>query len=312
MTESTDAPADGASAREVVARTDHDGIAVRKVATMHGGDAVAVYFSIRSTRESRCTVRIVDAIPEPLRGQEVEFHPKYDPVNWTRADGDVVYAATIPADSNRTTVYGVVVDDASQLQLFTAEPTVEITDRDPSESTSRSVDTGADFTFDDADDSVDTPDATVREDDPDLQAVEDGSDRGEPPDDEGEDPVESLVDEVRRRELTSAERRALREALGLEATESVHSRLDGLREEVESLRDEATAGDSQAADIDRLEAEIEALSRTLEDRYGSLAASVESLENAVDREARWRAQLQDSLEFDPGGSPDRSRDVERW
>jgi hypothetical protein len=128
MTESTDRPADSPAAREVVARANHGGIAVRKVATMHGTEAVAVYFSIRSIRDDRCTVRIADAIPEPLRGNEVEFHPKYDPVNWTLSDGTVVYAAMIPPDANRTTVYGILVDDPSQLELFSAEPAVEVTD----------------------------------------------------------------------------------------------------------------------------------------------------------------------------------------
>ncbi len=63
MTESADAPTDRPSAREVVARANHEGISVRKVATMHGAEAVAVYFSIRSIREDRCTVRVADPIP---------------------------------------------------------------------------------------------------------------------------------------------------------------------------------------------------------------------------------------------------------
>ena len=300
MTESTDVPADASPAREVVARASHDGIAVRKVATTHGNDAVAVHFSVRSAREDRCTVRIADAIPRPLRGHEVEFHPKYDPVNWTLAEGTVVYAATIPPDSSRTTVYGVVVDDPDQLDLFAAAPTVELSDREPAGSAD-----GAAFTFDDEEATSKTADrSNPPDEEPAREPVPDGQAAlAEPRDGDDRSVVESLVSEVSRRDLDADERRALRRALGFEGADTVDDRLNDLREEVRALREQVATGDRQAAEIDRLESRLDALSKSLDDRYGSLAASLEALEDAVDREVRWRSQLRQSIGVDPHDDP---------
>lgn len=342
MTESADAPSGHTPAREVVARANHEGISVRKVATMHGAEAVAVYFSIRSNRDDRCTVRIADAIPEPLRGNEVEFHPKYDPVNWTLADGTAVYAAKIPPDSSRTSVYGIVIDDPGQLELFAAEPSVEITD-------SRSVGAGGGFSFSGAgstpadptegseagDDPTDRSDAPEwledagSDDEPDEETP-DGSDQADEPTDverpsygpyfggpgieldgtedfglrpnrEGsrDSVVEALVSEVRRRDLTADERAALRKALGVEGADSLEARLDALRAEVETLRDEVAAADRQAADVDRLEGRLESVAESVEAGQRELAETVDELEVAVAREARWRSELRDNLASEP-------------
>lgn len=298
MTESTDRPADSPAAREVVARATRDGIAVRKVATMHGSEAVAVYFSIRSNRDGRCTVRIADAVPEPLRGNEIEFHPKYDPVNWTRADGTAVYAAEIPPDANRTTVYGIVVDDPAQLELFSAKPAVEVTAPDaPGQLRAEEVPEDGSFSFGPADDSGTGSDEAAA--DPSGERNPDA--RPEPTDADDATPsaVESLVSDLRRRDPTDAEARAVREALGLEGLDTVHDRLESLEAAVEALREEVATADRPAADVDRLESRVEALSTALDRRFASLAADLEDVEAALDREARWRSQLCDSLQHDP-------------
>lgn len=299
MTESTDQPSDSPAGREVVARADHDGIAVRKVATMHGSEAVAVYFSIRSIRDDQCTVRIADALPEPLRDHEVEFHPKYDPANWSRSDGTVVYSATVPPDANRTTVYGVVVDSPDHLALFTAEPAVEVNPNDPPGSSSPSGSDDGSFTFGPTEDAAES---TAEE-----SAVT-GSGRGssgtdaagratQPAAEPGV--VEALVSEVRRRDLTDPERRALRGALALDSDEAAEPRLDALRQEVEALRDEVASADREATDVDRIESRVEALSESIDRRYASLTDEIEALAAALDREVQWRSRLRDSLEFDP-------------
>lgn len=296
MTESTDRPSDSPAAREVVARASHDGIAVRKVATMHGAEAVAVYFSIRSIRDDRCTVRIADAIPEALRGNEVEFHPKYDPVNWTESDGTVVYAAMIPPDANRTTVYGILVDDSSQLELFSAEPAVEVTDSGRGTSSSDAGSGEESFSFGAADEaSTEGDDAAADRE----RSRETPPERAGTPEDDP-DPVGSLVSELRQRDLADDEARAIREALGLEGLDGVNDELDSLREAVDSLRDEVASADGPAADVDQLESEVEALSTALDRRFASLSAELEDLETALDREARWRTQLTESLTNDPG------------
>lgn len=301
MTESTDQPSDSPTGREVVARADRDGIAVRKVATMHGSEAVAVYFSIRSNRDAGCKVRIADAVPEPLRGREVEFHPKYDPANWRRADGSVVYAATIPPDANRTTVYGVVVDGPDQLGLFSSEPVVEVTPNAGSTGQSGSDDGSFSFgTLEDEADSMtepagEEPRSTGSDRRPEGSAADEGvhqmaTDSGV---------FEALISEIRRRELTDLERQALREALGMDGIDDIQTQFARLREEVGTLRDEAVTADRQAADVERIESQVEALSEALDRRYASLTDDLENLETALDREVRWRSRLRDSIEFDP-------------
>lgn len=299
MTESTDHPADSPAAHEVVARTSRDGIAVRKVATMHDSEAVAVYFNLRSNRDDRCTVRITDAIPEPLRGKEIEFHPEYDPVHWSQADGTVVYAAAVPPDADRTTVYGVLVDDQSQLDLFSAEPAVEVDANETADSTPNGSDGGS-FSFGRPEHATDSTTEEPVASDLDTESPTSGSTgRAEQAtDDSGI--VEALVSEVRRRDLTEPERTALRKALDLDGFEAVQSELEALRETVETLRDEVAAADRQAADVDRIEAQVETLSEALDRRHASLTDDLEQLEAALDREARWRSQLRDVLEYDPG------------
>lgn len=302
MTESTDHAADSPAAHEVVARTTRGGIAVRKVATLHGSEAVAVHFKIRSNRDDRCTVRVAETIPQPLRGNEVEFHPKYDPVNWSQTDGTVVYAATVPPGANRTTAYGIVVDDPGQLDLFSAEPAVEVDANETTDSAANGSDGGS-FSFGTPEDAAKSTTDPTDEDpvvsDPEPVTTTDPTGRADrPADDSG--PVAALVSAVRRRDLTEPERATLREALDLDGFEAMQSELDTLRETVETLRDEVAAAERLAADVDRIESQVEALSETFDRRHASLVDDLEELEAAIDREARWRSQLRDSLEYEPG------------
>lgn len=315
MSESSDAPGDSDPSDEVTARVVTDGVAIRKTASPHGDDAVAVYFTLQSLRDSRCTVRIADAIPGPLRDHTVEFHPRYDPVNWTRADGTVVYAATLSPDANRTTVYGVAVDDLAQVELFGAEPAVEVfedvTPEEfggvPADASPGSFEFDAEPTADDAS----TEDRAAVPSEAASFATDAGSvsqrtrfepgKTGRPASDPGSDrPIESLVAAVRRRDLTEPERRALRNALGIDDSPSIRRELGSLREEVSALRDEVASADRQAADVDRLERRLESLSTDLED-----------LKATVEEEVRWRTKLQRSLGADPEAvGPDRDRESE--
>ncbi len=264
----------------------------------------------------------------------MEFHPKYDPVNWTLADGTAVYAATIPADSSRTTVYGIVVDDPGQLRLFGDEPTVEITDGESA---------GGGFSFQGASSQpLDEPEwegAEAADADPDTNPERGESDGREAADPEGEESeespygpyfegpgieldgtqdfglgdaprsgsagdstVESLVAELRRRELAEEDRAVLLEALGLEEAGPMERRLEALAAELDALRDEVAGADRQAADVDRLEGRLEAAESVQE----ALASAVAELEAELEREARWRSRLRKSLaEEHPPADPDR-------
>lgn len=326
MSESSDAPGDPAPSDEVTARVVTDGVAVRKTANPHGEDAVAVYFTLQSFRDGRCTVRIADAIPEPLREHTVEFHPRYDPVNWTRADGAVVYAATLSPDANRTTVYGVAVDDLAQVELFAAEPAVEVFEDDTPEEFGGvpANDSEGSFDFDagttDRDASAEDRPAVTSE--AASYATDDGSPSqrtrfdpgrtGRPtPGRDPDRPIESLVAAVRRRDLTEPERRALRDALGIDEPGPATGELESLREEVGALRDEVASADRQAADVDRLERRLEALSGELDDRYESLSADLADLQESLEQEVHWRTELQRSIGADPEASePDLDRESE--
>lgn len=314
MSETSDRPSDSSPSEEVTTRIITDGVSVRKAARPHGSDAVAVYLTIQSIREDSCTVRIADAIPEPLRGNQVEFHPRYDPVNWTRVDGSVVYAATLAPDANRTTVYGILVDDPGAVERFSAEPAVEVFDDENTASfdATGSGDADGPFDFNPGDkpsegagataDGAPAGDVTTRqraEADSARPSLERDGTARPGRDAETPDPVESLVAAVRRRDLTDAERLALRNALGVDGSEPPDGRLESLGEAVETLRDEVASTDRQAADVDRLERRLESLSNEFEERFESLSADLDALHETIEREVRWRSQLQRSIGFDP-------------
>lgn len=256
----TDLGADEEPARAPL-RVSAEGVNVRKIASTRGEDAVVVDLTLRSGRNDTCRVRIEDAVPDPLQDNPVEFHPRYDPANWTHDADSVVYEAPIGPGVVRRTVYGVVVDDPSQLDLFMTPPAVEITEVSASATEGPTGD--GSFEFGVADGSETSADGhrspSIRERSPTgtARTVRDSV-------------VDSLVSELRHRELTRAERDALREALDLES----------------------------------IPAELEALADTVEglvDRTDGLSAELDDLEATVGREVRWRAELRQFLVADPDG-----------
>lgn len=301
MNDTSDQSSEANPAEEVMARVSADGVSVRKTANPYSDVAVAVYLTIRSNRQVDCTVRLADAIPEPLRDHEVEFHPRYDPGNWTRADGTVVYTTTVAPDTERTSAYGITVDDLDQVRLFSAEPAVEVSAVSPPEANagqqpgdSDAFEFGADPSpLDDGEPprSSPTPEVTVsRTTGNAVTAEESGRDNHAAAADgaEGDDPIEALVATVRRRELTDAERRVLGEVLDGGHMNPDETALESLRTDLETVEEDL-------ATVDRRTAGIE----TLERRVDSLAEDLEALEADLDRETRWRSQLRDSLQTDP-------------
>lgn len=264
MSETSDREPEPPHPEEVSTSVSTSGVDVEKVASLHGGDAVAVYLTLYSTREERCTVRMTDTIPEPLRQNEVEFHPRYDPVNWTQGDAAVMYATTLQPDQSRTTVYGVTIDSPSQTELFEVEPTVEViaNERPPEpEQADELVESaeGDAFDFshvDHADEGDegglidDTGDAS-RSGQPDSAVAELATDL-----DDGS-VVERFVEELEQRDLSDRERRTIRESLDLESNETLESRLTALGE------------------------------------------AVDDLQTTVEREVRWRSKLREQLRRDP-------------
>lgn len=322
MSESTATGPPPGDPREVANTVSDSGVAVRKAATIYGEDAVAVYVTIRSYRDQRCTVRVTDEIPAVLQGGEVEFHPHYDPDNWTHGDGVVVYSTIIRPGVSRTTVYGVTIDDPSQLELFDFEPGMDVVEDDPPSS---SAGAGAPAeeaeTFD-----FGSPGGRRRDGEASSPEGASGADARSPRTDDPASEeadgsvVDQLVAELEDRELSPDERSALREALDIDARPAVGTRLRSLRREVDSLRQELATTERQAADIDRVESTVDELSGDLQERYRELSSDIESLEETLRHEVAWRSQLRQQLRFDTdeerpsdadGGDRDQT-DGNRW
>lgn len=306
MSETADSGSSPNEPREVGTSLSVDGVAVEKSATLYGEGAVAVFLTFRSYRDDRCTVRLTDELPGALRDSEVEFHPHYDPLNWTDGDDSVVYSTSLEPGESRTTAYGIVVDQREQLELFDADPAVDVVaDRSLSDdgAGSPAAVSAEESAFDfglsaGAGAGADSESASESE----PSGTSPGRDEADAaPGASGSEPaaegsyVAVLVDELGRRELTPDERAALRGALGLDDRPAVDDQLQSLREEVESLREELVTSQRESVAADR----VETVSRELRERYRDLAADLEALEETVEREVRWRTQLRQQLRSDP-------------
>lgn len=234
-----------------------DGLTVEKVPVSRGAAVVAVHLTLTSSRDERSLVRVVDQLPESLSDRVVEFHPAYDPENWTNANGSVVYEAPMEPNGERTTVYGVEVDDAEQRELFSTPPAVESavlggtgegnarpsssgsnppadadgsspsTDVEPAGDGSRIQGAMGDgsqpFTFESAESSGDASSAGASE--APADAPQDVADHAaaqlsqEPADEPAErgSLVDALVDELEGRELSEAEREVISDAVDARA-----------------------------------------------------------------------------------------------
>lgn len=269
-----------------------DGITVRKAPDLHGEEAVAVDFTLRSEREDHCVVRLTEILPEAVRDNAVEFHPGFDPSRWTRDEDTVVYEAPIGPGVTRRTVYGIIVDDPAQLELFTSPPEIETAEHTPAGTTgvlSDAEDTPAKESFEFGPGNGDGPT-------PELAGAPSLSTHDESPVDAGALDVpangrvfESLLAEIRRGEVTEEEYDALREGLGLD------EQLRTLRDRVEAIE----AADREVADVDQIEARLESVWEELEARHDSLSTDIEAVEATLDREVRWRSQLRRTMATDP-------------
>lgn len=284
----TESPDSGAPDDVTVTVTARD-VAVEKTATEHRDDAVAVTLRIESRRSDPCEVRVTDAIPDAVQGNNLEFHPNYDPQNWSYTGDSVVYEATLKPGTITTTVYGILVDEPSQLALFASDPVVEVTDH---------VDIFEYWTDDEPDDRKQRDVVTEGGDRPRPKA-----DRGGPsaaiPDDSSV--VDALVSEVRERELTSEERQALREALAIDDGPEVDRRLRALRDELDALREEVTDAGPVSVEAEGLESRMDELASRLDERLRSLSVELQHLQEEVEEGARWRSKVQDSLVVDLDG-----------
>lgn len=286
MSETADPGPDAGPSETVETRTSSGGIAVRKVASLHEAGAVAVYLTLESERLARCRVRVIDALPQPLADHAIEFHPHYDPANWEARDGAAVYEVTLVPDDERMTAYGVMIDDASQLTLFDATPTLEVEAIDdgpvPSEaasapaSTSGPPDDGAeDFSFGESQDAPSNGASAPATDGSNavLEAIGAASPEGSPAAQAGG-------------------------STGEPTDGSLASGADGL-DDVAALQGLAERQAALEAELERLESELRTVADALEERQDVLDESLDEVRASVEREASWREGLRRQLQLDP-------------
>jgi ABC-type transporter Mla subunit MlaD len=86
----------------------------------------AIKFRLVSGSDDPVHVRLVDRIPEDFPMEGVGFHPDYESDNWTAyGDHRVEYERSLAPGESTVTVYGVRLDDSSDVAGFLDEPTLE-------------------------------------------------------------------------------------------------------------------------------------------------------------------------------------------
>lgn len=258
-------------------------IAVEKVATVRGKEAVVVHLEIKSSRNEACDILVGDPLPEPFRNNTVEFHPEYDPEHWTRKDDAVVYQATLEPGANRTTVYGVVTDGPPQLDKFAVDPVIEVDSFGGI--FEHWADDGTDTSAGSA--STSAPEESVATDSP---SQDTNSSAPAVDGDEGH-AVAALIAELNRRDLTRPEKSTIREAIGLEDVTDTEAQLTALQSEIEDLAEAIDAAEQEGQRIDRLELKLD----SMVEQFDTLAEDVATLQETVEGEVDWRANLRDML-----------------
>ena len=86
----------------------------------------AITFRLTSESDEPVHVRLVDRIPEDFPMEGIGFHPDYESDNWTAyKDHRVEYERTVEPGESVTTVYGIRLEEASDVAGFLREPILE-------------------------------------------------------------------------------------------------------------------------------------------------------------------------------------------
>ena len=86
----------------------------------------AIKFRLVSESDDPVHVRLVDRIPEDFPMEGVGFHPEYESDNWTAyKDHRVEYERTVEPGESTVTVYGIRLEESSDIAGFLGEPVLE-------------------------------------------------------------------------------------------------------------------------------------------------------------------------------------------
>lgn len=120
MTSSVEIPEGGAVTVEAGSLT------VKKDVFWFNDSVIQVEFVITSADERPTNVSMLDEIPADSGPDEVEFHPKYDPYNWTEIpSGNVKYETQVSPGERIVTAYGFKTDGVADLSWVRDSPEVE-------------------------------------------------------------------------------------------------------------------------------------------------------------------------------------------
>jgi len=86
----------------------------------------AIKFRLVSESDDPAYVRLVDRIPEDFPMESIGFHPDYESDNWTAyKDHRVEYERTLEPGESTVTVYGIRLEEPSDVAGFLGEPVLE-------------------------------------------------------------------------------------------------------------------------------------------------------------------------------------------
>ena len=86
----------------------------------------AIAFHVDSKSDEPAHLRLVDRIPDDFPMEGIGFHPDYESDNWTAyKDHRVEYERTLEPGDSVTTVYGIRLEEASDVAGFLREPILE-------------------------------------------------------------------------------------------------------------------------------------------------------------------------------------------
>jgi len=300
-----------------------EGVTVTKTFVPDGLPVPAIRLVIESTREVPVVVRLQDTIPRTFSMNSVGFHPEYGADNWTaHQDHRVVYERELDPAEDVETVYGIRINKPEQAVPFMTPPELTVRSSpvmsDSGANTGSPIATPADaqaakeLLATDATEGTTTQPATSTADVDAHAAAEQSL------------ITTQLIEEIEAGELESSERQALREALGIEETTDVATRVSHLQSRIEEVAAHQT---SMREDLERLEgadetageADIDAIEMELQ----TLVDRVDALEDAVtqhsehelsDLEARLEAATDrlNAIEDDVATLRDDVDAIQRW
>lgn len=229
-----------ATGTEEAITIEHDGVSVKKSLLRGEFPVPTIAFELSTSLEEPTIIRVTETIPGSFSMDEIGFHSEYESDHWTAyEDNRIEFERMVAPDEKVVTLYGIRSDDTDELTGFMDDPEVIIIDPiegpDP-RSDGQQVDQIVHQDGEDMlEEMVDEPDVTPEEERADVESVYEHEDQPSQaaPTGDGATLAAELADALRAGEVTDADRRALRDELGLDISASTQAQLRHLQTRVE-------------------------------------------------------------------------------